>query len=45
VDAGWNTHFTTPYGDLDWIAQHWLPTLRRAILDHGAAHVAAGSHP
>jgi CheY-like chemotaxis protein len=44
TDAGWNTHVTTPYGDLDWIAELWLPTLRRAILDHSVTHAAAGSH-
>jgi hypothetical protein len=30
--AGWQTTRITPYGDLDWIPQLWLRTMRNAIV-------------
>jgi hypothetical protein len=31
-EANWTTYRVTPYGDLDWIASDWFPTIRRAIV-------------
>jgi hypothetical protein len=31
ADNGWTTYRITPYGDLEWIDELWLPTLRRAL--------------
>lgn len=32
-EADWETSRVTPYSDLDWIAESWLPAVRRAIVD------------
>jgi DNA-binding NarL/FixJ family response regulator len=31
-DAGWRTGRVSPYGDLEWVAERWLPCILRAIL-------------
>jgi hypothetical protein len=43
ADAGWITFRVAPYGDLDWIWEQWLPTLRKAVLNFSRAPVAAGA--
>lgn len=32
-DAGWQVARITPYGDLEWVTELWLPTLRQAIVE------------
>ncbi|MBI1904351.1 MAG: hypothetical protein HYS13_24920 [Planctomycetia bacterium] len=36
ADAGWKTFRIAPYGDLDWIGELWLPTMRSAIVSTAA---------
>lgn len=31
-DAGWTTKRVTPYGDLDWVSEAWMPAMRDAIV-------------
>jgi CheY-like chemotaxis protein len=31
-DAHWQTHRVFPWGDLEWIASQWLPTVRNAVV-------------
>ncbi|MEX2187996.1 MAG: hypothetical protein WD875_14420 [Pirellulales bacterium] len=30
-DSGWRVERVTPYGDLDWIAESWLPLAERLL--------------
>ena len=40
-DAGWTVHRVVPYGDLEWIREAWLRTIRRTIVDSAREpHVA-----
>jgi hypothetical protein len=43
ADAGWTTHRVTPYGDLDWIPERWLPTMRKAIVNFDRALITVGA--
>ena len=31
-ENGWSVSRISPYGDLEWIGEVWLPTVRTAIL-------------
>jgi hypothetical protein len=31
-DAGWITSRVTPYGDLEWVPEAWMPAIRNAIV-------------
>lgn len=32
-DSNWTTHRVVPFGDLQWISEIWIQTMRRAIID------------
>jgi hypothetical protein len=42
-EAGWQTYSVSPFDDTAWIAQVWLPTMRRAIVNAVPSEIAP--HP
>ena len=40
ADAGWDVSVVIPYGDLEWIAEEWLPAVRDAVVGAAAVPIA-----
>jgi len=40
-ESGWQVERITPYDDLDWVAEAWLPIMRRFIVASARAAVKA----
>ena len=36
-DGGWTVSRVTPYGDLDWVPEAWMPAMRNAIVGNVSA--------
>ena len=35
IEGGWTTYRIMPYGDLEWVAELWFPTIKHAIFSTG----------